>query len=337
MPVRTLALAAAVVAGFAALTPGVDPPAPAKPADKPADKAAPKPADLATRLRVRQQVKQLLIAMHAYHDAHDAFPHDLCNDAGTPLLSWRVAILPFVEQQGLYQQFKLNEPWDSEHNKALLGQMPDLFKVGGEPKGEAKTAFQGLAGAGALFEPGKALRMSDVSDGLSNTLAVLVAGPAVEWTKPADLEFDWTDPKVPPSRFANVLVAGTCDGAVYQLPPDLDAGLFGRLAAVADGNVIPDLSTLSVPLKPETKEDEAFAADLVKKNEAAAKEAGALLAERQKLLAEAAKKRAAADPKDLDLEALSTDQERLAKLVKELKAEVRRLKGEPAAEPEKKE
>ena len=48
---------------------------------------------------------------------------------GKPLLSWRVLILPYVEQEDLYKQFHLDEPWDSEHNKKLIEKMPAVYRV----------------------------------------------------------------------------------------------------------------------------------------------------------------------------------------------------------------
>ena len=50
-------------------------------------------------------------------------PQDIVDKAGKPLLSWRVAILPFVEQEELYAQFKLDEPWDSDNNKKLIAKI----------------------------------------------------------------------------------------------------------------------------------------------------------------------------------------------------------------------
>src|SRR5262249_54155708 len=71
----------------------------------------------------QNNLKQIALAMHNYNDAYNGkLPaHAIYSkDGKKPLLSWRVAILPFIEQDNLYQQFHLDEPWDSEHNKKLI-------------------------------------------------------------------------------------------------------------------------------------------------------------------------------------------------------------------------
>src|SRR4051794_35047430 len=76
----------------------------------------------------RINLRQIGLAMHNYHDRHGQFPAiAVFDDRGRPLLSWRVTVLPFMGQGPLYQKFRLNEPWDSPHNKALLGEMPMEF------------------------------------------------------------------------------------------------------------------------------------------------------------------------------------------------------------------
>src|SRR5207249_2796575 len=95
---------------------------------------------IAGRRTVSQNnLKQIGLAMHNYHDTYRHFPPQALTDKnGKPLLSWRVAVLPFIEQDNLYRQFKLDEPWDSEHNRKLLERMP---KLGGEFPDVINAAF----------------------------------------------------------------------------------------------------------------------------------------------------------------------------------------------------
>src|SRR5262245_27069248 len=72
-------------------------------------------------------LKQISLAWHNYESANGFFPADVVDAKGKPILSWRVLILPYIENEKLYKGFKLNEPWDSENNKKLIDAMPKLF------------------------------------------------------------------------------------------------------------------------------------------------------------------------------------------------------------------
>jgi hypothetical protein len=133
--------------------------------------------------------------MHSYNDTRGQMPPAVVyGDYGEPLLSWRVLILPFIEQQALYQEFRLDEPWDSPHNIQLLPRMPGTYAP---PPGKAKmvpphhTVCKVFVGKGAAFERGKVLRLGkDFPDGTSNTLLIVEAGEPMPWTKPEDLAYE---------------------------------------------------------------------------------------------------------------------------------------------------
>jgi hypothetical protein len=159
--------------------------------------------------------------MHNYHDTHGRFPPAaVCGPDGKPLLSWRVALLPFIEQQKLYDQFKLDEPWDSPHNIQLLSQMPYPYRpYKGKPPGDGMTYFQVFVGPGAAFEGTKGLSFANFTDGISNTILIVEAWDAVPWTKPEDLPFS---PDGPLPRLGGILKdgnarAGFADGSVHNL------------------------------------------------------------------------------------------------------------------------
>jgi uncharacterized protein (TIGR03067 family) len=140
----------------------------------------------------QKNLQRLVVALHAYHDQHGKLPpHAIHSKDGKPLLSWRVAILPFLNEASLYEQFKLDEPWDSEHNKKLLAKMPKIYApVMGKTKEPYSTFYQVFVGPGAAFEGTKGLRIPrDFPDGTTNTILAVEAGEAVPWTKPADLPY----------------------------------------------------------------------------------------------------------------------------------------------------
>ncbi|MGL4554892.1 MAG: DUF1559 domain-containing protein [Gemmataceae bacterium] len=172
------------------------------------------------RMRASNNLKQLGLAFHNYHDVHGALPPSAVYDKdGKALLSWRVMVLPYIEQDALYREFRLDEPWDSEHNKKLLPRIPPVFV---SPHGKASavggTFYQGFHGKGGFFDGKRGLRFTDFTDGLSNTLMVVEAPTDVPWTKPDDVPFD-ADGKLPKvgGLFEGGFNALFCDGSVRFL------------------------------------------------------------------------------------------------------------------------
>jgi RNA polymerase sigma factor (sigma-70 family) len=140
----------------------------------------------------QNNLKQIGIAMHNYHDVFQTFPaHAIHSKDGKPLLSWRVAILPFIFQDQLYRSFKLDEPWDSEHNKKLLARMPRTYAaLGVKTKTPHSTFYRVFVGPGTAFEGKEGHAVREFTDGTSNTLLAVEAGEAVPWTKPEELSYD---------------------------------------------------------------------------------------------------------------------------------------------------
>ncbi len=186
-------------------------------------------------------LKQILLAMHNYHDVHGHFATNITDKQGRRLLSWRVAILSYLEQAVLHDQFKLDEPWDSEHNKKLLAQMPMVYRAPNQPERASKTYYQGFSGPGTMFDPAGPVRISDVTDGTSNTLFVVEAGTPVPWTKPEDITYD---PKTPLPTLGGVfpdrIYGGMVDGSVHALRKDFKENAM-RAAITRNDRVPPDI------------------------------------------------------------------------------------------------
>jgi hypothetical protein len=172
----------------------------------------------------------MAIAMHNYNAVYGKFPPAAIGDPmqpepmRKPNLSWRVAILPFVEQEGLYRQFKLNEPWDSPNNIKLLGQMPKIYKLPGDDKTKPDhTHYQVFVGNGAAFEKTHGHSLAEFPDGTSNTILIVEAEQAVPWTKPDDITFDPNRPIAPllSKYFSGGAQAALGDGSVKMLSKSL--------------------------------------------------------------------------------------------------------------------
>jgi len=198
--------------------------------------------EAARRAQCSNNIKQIMLAMHNYHSANNSFPRDLTDKAGKPLLSWRVAILPYIEQAELYNKFKLDEPWDSPHNKELLKEMPPTLKCPDRAKVEPfTTTYRGFVGAGAMFETGQDIGIASITDGTSNTIAIVEASEAVPWSKPADLPFD--QQAKPSLRGAGSshpggFNCGFADGSVRFIKNSISAIVFQALITRNGGEVI---------------------------------------------------------------------------------------------------
>lgn len=204
--------------------------------------------EAAQRSQKMNQFKQIALAFHNFHDTQKFFPASaaICDKNGNPLLSWRVAILPFIDEQALFDQFHLDEPWDSEHNMKLLDKMPDLYADSGRPDHDGKTTFQLPVHPESMFPPtekamplkkqfsGKELflvvgtKIRVNTDGTSNTILVVevAAKNAVPWTKPADWEVDLADPVAELTQAGrDGFISGYCDGHVqfdeFSIDPDV--------------------------------------------------------------------------------------------------------------------
>ncbi|QDT71071.1 DUF1559 family PulG-like putative transporter [Lacipirellula limnantheis] len=146
--------------------------------------------------------KQIALGLHNHESAKSTFPAGAIYDnSGKPLLSWRVQLLPYMEQMKLYNQFHLDEPWDSEHNRKLIDQMPEFYAdpdpaVRAAIGDRGRTTFLAPRAEGTVFGGREGIKFGDLKDGSSQTIMVVEVVPqrAVVWTKPDDWEVDLANP-----------------------------------------------------------------------------------------------------------------------------------------------
>jgi hypothetical protein len=159
----------------------------------------------------------------------DLPPVAIFDKQNKPLLSWRVHLLPYIDQLELYKQFHLDEPWDTEHNKKLIAKMPRTYANPFNPKlaEQGKTTYLAPVHKNAMFTGDKTILHfpADIPDGTSNTILLVEVedDAAVIWTKPDDLKLDLKDPlKGLGGKDRAYFLAAFCDGSVYQLPKKID-------------------------------------------------------------------------------------------------------------------
>jgi len=212
-------------------------------------------------------LKQLGLAMHNYHDVYKRLPPQAIRGKdGRALLSWRVAILPYLNEDALYREFRLDEPWDSEHNKKLIARMPPIFAsphLGNDRIARGMTSYLVpltkappavsvvppddvtkpiVAGKDQMiFDLPQGATMAHILDGTSNTIMILESHPraAAIWTKPDDLVIDPAAPLAqltgqPGDGFSAVIA----DGSVHFIRTSVDKSTLWNLLRMNDGNSI---------------------------------------------------------------------------------------------------
>jgi hypothetical protein len=147
--------------------------------------------EAARQAQATNQLRQIGLAMHNYAAEHGGFPPAaIVDEDGNPLLSWRVALLPYLDQAELYAQFHLDEPWDSEHNAALIEQMPAIYRHPSSPAPPGQTVLLAVVGEGVGLSPDEVTPLEAFGRELSSRILVLQVPEmdATYWTAPE--EFD---------------------------------------------------------------------------------------------------------------------------------------------------
>jgi len=180
--------------------------------------------DAARQTQSVNNLKRIGVALHNYQGANGRFPPAVLvgPDGKTPY-SWRVAILPYMEQATPYDQYKFDEPWDSPHNRKLLTQMPAAFRNPKDDPNSTNTSYFVLTGPETMFAGKEGTETREVTDGMSNTLMVVEAKRAVPWTKPEDIPYA-ADKPVPKlgGWFDKGFNVAFADGSVRFLPEDIN-------------------------------------------------------------------------------------------------------------------
>ena len=177
-------------------------------------------------VQVKRHLARIVEEMLRYRgpDGKSSLARAIVNKDGKPLLSWRVAILPLLGEEALYKQFKLDEPWDSPHNKPLVAKMPAVFAPFGTGENSpGSTYFQVLVGPGTLFDGSAGIDLGAIPDGSDATLLLVEAAETVPWSRPSDLVYDPKGclPKLG-GHFKERSIAVFADGSVSFIKAEID-------------------------------------------------------------------------------------------------------------------
>ena len=184
------------------------------------------------------------MAVANYHDTYKCYPPPFIADAdGKPMHSWRILLLPYLERNDLYKQYRFDEPWDGPNNRKLADQMPAQYALHGcEQAGNVTTNYLRVVGDQTASPLGRPVSEADVVDGVASTLFIVENVDAgVHWMEPRDLTFDsmsfeigtpngissWLEPP------AALSLAGSVETIPNGTPPDVVRGLL----TIAGGEV----------------------------------------------------------------------------------------------------
>lgn len=203
------------------------------------------------RTMCKNNLKQIGLALHNYHDSHLCFPPAyVMGPDGKPWHSWRVLILPFLDQPDLAKEYRFDEPWNGPNNSRLLTRCPSVFQCpSAKSTNSANTTnYVAVVGSETVWPGSDCVSIGEITDGTSNTVLVVeVRDASIPWLAPDDLSFD--DGLVVPSNLsgrrassphtggANVLMG---DGTVRFIKLDINREIWRALLTRAGGEEIPD-------------------------------------------------------------------------------------------------
>ncbi len=196
--------------------------------------------EVSRRSQCRNNLKQIGLALHNYHDKYQAFPPAYTVDAeGKPLHSWRTLILPYMDQKELYDKIDLTKPWDDPVNAEVFKAIVEVYRCPSELGPPTHTTYLAVVTSNSCLRPSESARMSDIKDGMSNTLIVTEVDSehAVPWMAPMDADESLFLAISPTSKLIHTggMQATIADGTVRFLNASLSAEIRRALISI-DGN-----------------------------------------------------------------------------------------------------
>lgn len=218
--------------------------------------------DHARAEQCNRNLRQIGLAFQNYHETYKCFPAAYyTDDAGVPLHSWRIRVLPYLEQNTIYDSYHFDEPWNSRHNLALGRSPPKKFPDSPDGRGppaclfcplesglyeQEKTSYAMIVGPGTAFPVGRERRIDEFPDGAANTIIMAeVDHDRMHWLEPRDLHVermslcvnDQAQPSISSQHPQGPAVL-FADGSAFRLSPNVPPRLVKALISVDGGESI---------------------------------------------------------------------------------------------------
>jgi len=211
----------------------------------------------ASRERCRNNLRQIGLALHLYHETYGtAPPAYLVDKDGRPAHSWRVLILPFLDQNELYAKYRFDEPWYGPNNQQLADKVGEIFhcpsdrqeSVAGQQVVYPETSYVAVIGPETFWRGAEGVCPCDIYDGMTTTLQLVeVANSGIHWMEPRDLHVGQMAPTINPkagqgisSRHKWGATSLRADGSVWFLSENLPAETIRGLLTIQGGEAIPE-------------------------------------------------------------------------------------------------
>lgn len=198
--------------------------------------------EAARKAQCSNNLKQIALAFHNYHDTYGVFPAAYVADQdGTPMHSWRVAILPFMDQQALYDQYDFDEPWDGPNNRLLHQTSVPQYRCPSDPgPSMIETSYIMVVGENALSDGPGQVDLRKIEDGISNTIMIVeLAASGIHWMEPRDLDVEQLV-AVLGSGHADIVNVAMCDGSVRPIAESIDPEVLEAMCTIDGDEEIDD-------------------------------------------------------------------------------------------------
>ena len=191
------------------------------------------------RTESMNNLRQTVLALHNYESTFGKFPASVLVHESGKKYSWRIAILPFIEQKELYDQYDFTQDWNSPHNRQVTSRMPDVFRSDSDDENSTTTSWYLLSGVDGIVDGENSRKFGEIHDGLSNTILAVEAKRNVHWAKPEDIQVspDRGLPKLG-GYYKGGFNAAMGDGSVRFISDKIDPDVLWSLYTASGGEVV---------------------------------------------------------------------------------------------------